>query len=233
MTVSATFHISPTTLSAAFSQVSPAYAKIPLGISTTTIGGYGCLITSMASAMYDWHVTIDGRYVDPATLNRWLSRNGGFTSGPGSTQENRFVFGSVALLGVELVKVINCSAQPAPSELIARYLSDPEYAVLAEVDFIPGGARQQHWVRLLPEWANITLEDQLTGISTDVMIMDPWMPPGYNFRWLMPAYALPAWPDPARAIFRLAIYRHPQNEGDLTHDFNRNIYQRSPHKRPE
>jgi len=172
----------------------------------------------LASALRDWGIRIHDRFLDPAMLNRWLARNDGFAANQSTPNEqNLFRFGSISPLGVDLVGVGDYASVAVPAGMMARYLADPDSTVLAEVDFRPGGTRQQHWVRLLPEWSGITQEEQVTAIGTDVRIMDPWMPPGLNFRWMMPAYATPTWDGPSRAIFRLAIYHRRTPEETHPH----------------
>ncbi len=191
----------------AYSQVDPAYKGIALGTSTSTIGGVGCLMTSLASGLTDLGVTINGRVPDPPQLNRWLARNGGFVnSAGGTTNANLLVFGVVnRLAGVRLAKFVDCRKTSAPMTEIAGAIAAGK-VVLVEVDFTPGGTLQQHWVRLLPERPGVSPAETLVFLGSDARIMDPWMPPGSEFRWLMTCYALPGWDTPARAIMRVAIY---------------------------
>ena len=182
-----------------FSQQHPHWKNIRLGTSWSTIGGYGCLLCSVASYVADTGLGADGRRVDPGSLNRWLARHGGYAGG------NLFIFNSLAPLGVELVDYVDCFNTPAPIDAIAEALY-ADFGVVVEVDFAPGGGRNQHWVRILKHPDAETVAQQRAALDVDALIMDPWMPPGYERRWLMPAYALPIWDNPARAIFRVAIY---------------------------
>lgn len=166
-----------------FSQRDPRWADIPLGASRVKIADYGCLITAASSMLVDFGID-----TDPGRLNRWLSRNNGYVD------SNLFVFGSLnALVGASLVNVIDCATTPAPIDAIRSTL-DQGGAVLALVDFVPGGSVNQHWVRV---WA---ISDD------DAFIMDPWLPPGFEDYWLMPRYALAGWSGPERAFFRFALY---------------------------
>jgi hypothetical protein len=165
-----------------FSQRDPRWADVRLGHSYTTLGGYGCLVCAVASALVDF-----GLDTDPARLNRWLARNGGFTGG------NLFVFGAVEGLGMALERLVDCARRPAPVGELAEALEDGA-AVVAKVDFHPGGGVNEHWVRVLRFTAD------------DALIVDPWLPPGAGLTWLMPRYAPPGWEGPARAIFRAAVY---------------------------
>jgi hypothetical protein len=78
--------------------------------------------------------------------------------------------------------------------------------VIVEVDFQPGGGRNQHWVRLIPHGPELSVAQQTELLATDALLLDPWLEHPVRPRWLMPTYALPAWNSPARAIFRIAIY---------------------------
>lgn len=165
-----------------FSQRDPRWESVRLGLSYQTMGAYGCLVTSIASMLADFGVD-----TDPGRLNRWLARNGGFVNG------NLMVFGALEKFGVSLLDLVDCSTRPAPMDRIRQAMLSGE-GVVAMVDFNPGGTVNQHWVRSL----RIT--------DDDALIMDPWAPPGYEVYWLMARYAQPAWNDPSRALFRVAIY---------------------------
>jgi hypothetical protein len=157
-----------------YSQRDPRWARETLGSGPDTIGQSGCLITCVASAL-DPHWP-------PSLLNGWLKRNDGYY-GMG------FRFDSVERLGLDLVTLINCQTTPAPVGEIMFALRMHE-VVIVQVDQRPGGAVQQHWVRLL--------DDRGT-------IMDPWRRPGDELTTLRD-YCAPGW-DYARAIYRVAIYR--------------------------
>ena len=76
---------------------------------------------------------------------------------------------------------------------------------MIQVDFSPAkGGTQQHWVR------------PLVWYETDIQIMDPWMEGGSQGGFLMTHYARPDWDDPARAIFRVVIYRRKEKEPSYT-----------------
>lgn len=166
-----------------FSQRDPRWADVRLGVGQEHIGASGCLMTCVASLLVD----VVGLDTDPGRLNRWLARNKGYNDG------NLFVFSSVASLGLQLEDVIPCPG-PAPMDKIKATLAVGG-GVIVKVDFDPGGAIQQHWVRVLDVLAD------------DCKIMDPWLPPGSEIYWLMPRYATPTWPNPATAILHVALYR--------------------------
>lgn len=181
-----------------YSQLYDGWKRVMLGQSSTTIGQYGCLLCSVASGLADVGVAIDGLPPDPPRLNRWLARNGGFMAPADAPQEqNLFVFGALGALGVRLVDFVDCSNIPAPLDKVQNALAQSKTFVVIQVDFNPGdGQVQQHWVRAV-EW-----------FDGDLKIMDPWLAePGYDL-YLMTRYALPTWDGPARAIYRLAIYRY-------------------------
>ncbi len=172
-----------------FSQHDPRWADLRIGYGTQTFKQVGCLVCCVAGML----VLAGNEELDPAVLNRWLMRAGGFIG-------NRFVFGSIRPWGVDLEEVIDCYSVPAPMDRAQETL-DAEGWVLAEVDFKPWTYLvDQHWVRVIEVYEN------------DCLIADPWLPPGYGTRRLMPAYARAEWENPARAIFRLALYRPAEGE---------------------
>ena len=181
-----------------YSQLYDGWKRVMLGQSSTTIGQYGCLLCAAASGLTDVGATIDGLPPDPPRLNRWLVRNGGFTAPADDPQEqNLFVFGALGALGARLVEYIDCGDIPAPMNKIQAALTQSKTFVLIQVDFNPGdGQPQQHWVRAV-EW-----------FDADLKIMDPWLvEPGHDM-YLMTRYAMPTWEGPARAVYRIAIYRY-------------------------
>lgn len=167
-----------------FSQLHPKWKGIPLGVAGgQTIGSSGCLVTVGASMLFDF-----GFDTDPGRLNRWLCRHGGFTGG------NRVIFEALEPLGAELVGLVDCARSPAPVDKLAEALEAGQ-AVVAKVDFYPGGGVQQHWVRVV----SIT-ED-------DAMVMDPWLPASTDCcYWMMARYGHHTWEGTARAIYRAVIY---------------------------
>ncbi len=181
-----------------YSQLYDGWKRVMLGQSTTTIGQYGCLLCAVASGLTDIGVTIDGLPADPPRLNRWLVRNNGFAAPPDAPdQQNLFVFGAPAALGARLVDYVDCQNIPAPVYKIRDALAQPRTFVVIQVDFNPGdGQPQQHWVRAV-EW-----------FDADIKIMDPWLAEPRHDLYLMTRYAMPAWDGPARAIYRIAIYRY-------------------------
>ena len=94
-----------------YSQRDDRWRRLQLGISSTTIGDYGCLLCAVASGVTDLGVRIHSLISDPPRLNRWLARHDGFVGEAGS--RNRFVFNALAPLGVEMVDYIDCRDRPA------------------------------------------------------------------------------------------------------------------------
>lgn len=167
-----------------FSMEDARWGDLGLGVAGgLTVSQAGCLLCGMAGVLDSFEVD-----TDPGRLNRWLSRNNGFTGG------NLLVFNAVERLAdVRLVKVIDCWSGPAPMEEVEEHVALGR-AVLALVDMRPGGSVQQHWVWLLREEGD------------DWLVMDPWLEPGEEFYYLLARYAAPTWDDVARSVFRLAVY---------------------------
>ncbi len=166
-----------------FHQDNVRWGDTPLGLSGgCTLGSAGCLCTVAAGML----AAVFGVDTDPGRLNRWLCRNGGFTGG------NRLNFGALEKFGLDGT-VIDCSRVPAPMDIVIDTLQIGG-GVLAKVDFLPGGHLNEHWVRILE------------CSEEDCLIHDPWLPESAGAYFLMARYAHPSWDNPARAIFRLAIY---------------------------
>ena len=103
-----------------------------------------------------------------------------------------FIFSSVAAFGVRLAEMIRCQTTPAPIKHMAEALDDGA-VVIVQVDSKPGGALDQHWVRLL------AVDEE------DAEIMDPWLYPGKELTKLS-RYFAEGW-NTERAIFTVAIYQ--------------------------
>lgn len=177
-----------------FSQPDPRWGDIMLGTSGgQTIASAGCLLSVAAAMLCEF-----GARTDPGRLNRWLCRNNGYTHG------NNIIFSALSRFAADrgifvASDIVDCGNIPAPMGRVRDTLRGGG-AVLAKVDFRPGGAVQQHWVRLL------------ACDEADCLIHDPWLPPGTAAYSLMARYAHHTWNDPARVIFRLALYRVVDDE---------------------
>jgi hypothetical protein len=173
-----------------FSQRDPRWANEALGTGGgQTIGQSGCLITALASGLVDLGVST----MNPRDLNDWLCQHGGFASG------NLLIWSAVAPLGVRLRDFVLCAATPAPIADIRAALASG-CIVLAQVDAVPGGTVQQHWVRVL------AVDDD----GKDARVMDSWQPVRQELSQLSAHYELAGW-DVARALFAVAIYERTKN----------------------
>ncbi len=165
-----------------YSQRDVEWADDRLGTSPDlTVGQAGCLISSVASALSD----LTERLIAPGELNQWLKQNGGFTGG------GLFVWDSITPLGLRRAETISCATQPAPIKRLAEALASGA-GVVVQVDAKPGGASDEHWVRLL------AVDDK------DGQIMDPWQLAGKELIALS-RYFASGW-TPARAIFMAVVY---------------------------
>lgn len=154
-----------------YSQRDPSWSSIGLGTGQSTIGQDGCLMTCAAQML-----TECGSVMNPAALNVWLKANGGFVQG------DHFVFASIDRLNVVKFRTLGaCVNVPAPMQMLEAAITAGAY-VIVQVDFIPGGSIQQHWVMYRGQ-GNIT---------------DPW----YGDKALITRYGK----DAATAIIGYAIY---------------------------
>jgi len=165
----------------AFSQRDARWADERLGTGELSIGQAGCLLAAVAGMLASWWVS-----TDPHRLNEFVLHSYGFMDG------NLFVFASVDGLGCRFVEFVECERRPAPIARLAGALNEG-CGVAACVDATPGGALEQHWVRIL----NLT---ERSG-----WIVDPWQAPG-DEKIDLSKYLTAGW-DPARGIFAAAIYR--------------------------
>lgn len=183
-----------------FSQRNELWSPIPLGTyGGHTVGSAGCLMTCCADILTECGVD-----TDPGRLNRYLARNGGYIRG------NLLVFSAICGLADLSVEVIDCARQAAPVDRVRETLAGNGF-VIAKVDFHPGGAVQQHWVRIL----EINEEDAI--------ITDPWLTTPRRYS-MMARYGRYDWPGPARAIFRLAFYH---NRDGMKKVIGKNVRQES------
>ena len=62
-----------------------------MGTNDKTICSVGCLMSSIAEAIYGWNITIPPSDVDsnPGTLNTWLRNNGGYAAGTSDLIESK------------------------------------------------------------------------------------------------------------------------------------------------
>ena len=135
-------------------QADPAWASITIGNTSSTIGGVGCLVTSvsMLIAKSGVAVNVDGDF-NPGTFVQKLNQVGGF-------QGANFVWGSVSKVApnFQYVNKVYVSGQSQSQKLQAiQNLLNQGYYVVAEVK----GNTGQHWVAI----------DGINGNT--VLMMDP------------------------------------------------------------
>lgn len=168
-----------------FSQRDERWAKYKIG-TALTIGQAGCLVTAAASILCD-----AGFSTDPERLCAWLDGHAGFAAGA------LFVWSAIdALNVVKSSGLVNCPG-PAPIERIRETLGRGGFCI-AQMDFNPGGAVDQHWVRVLNVDRN------------NALVMDPWPLPGNgNMTLMCPCYGA----TPEIAIWKVGFYERSVNVG--------------------
>lgn len=139
---------------AGWKQGDPAWATITIGNTSSTIGGVGCLVTSvsMLIAKSGVAVNVDGDF-NPGTFVQKLNQVGGF-------QGANFVWGSVSSVApnFQFVNKTYVSGQSQQQKLSTlQGLLDQGYYVVAEVK----GNTGQHWVAI----------DGIDG--NNILMMDP------------------------------------------------------------
>lgn len=139
---------------AGWKQADPAWANITIGNTSSTIGGVGCLVTSisMLIAKSGVAVNVDGDF-NPGTFVQKLNQVGGF-------QGANFVWGSVSNVApnFQFVSKAYVSGQSQQQKLSTlQGLLDQGYYVVAEVK----GNTGQHWVAI----------DGINGST--ILMMDP------------------------------------------------------------
>jgi len=159
-----------------FSQKDPIWRYKKLGTSNSTIGGYGCLLTSatMVCAHY-------GKNTNPDLLNQAMIRVNGYANG------NLWKFWSLSAVypDITIRDYVDCEKVPAPLALIDMRLAEG-IPVIVKVDYYPGGAVQQHWILLCGKQGD------------DYIAADPISGTRILFR--------EKYGDPARYIFRVVTY---------------------------
>ena len=135
-----------------FSQQDPRWKGKLLGTDReSTIGSYGCLLTSMSMVC-----SVYGFDISPEQLNDKMRAVGAF--------QGAFVmpvFIGKAVPGMRQVNYIECPAQPAPLAEIDSSLAAGK-PVIVEVDYSPKSGLQNHWVVLIARKGD------------DYVIQDPW-----------------------------------------------------------
>lgn len=152
-------------------QRDPRWSSVLLGHSTSTIGGYGCLLVCF---------TMMGR-VEPPAMNTCLKANGGFSGAYIASFDIRKCAPNIELLGKYPTAVSKWTG-PVPDADMARlraHLATGQPAVI-EVDLMPDPDLDQHFVLAV-------------GLDTAgrILVNDPWprylneTPPRYGDQVLL------------------------------------------------
>lgn len=139
---------------APLSQRDRRWADVKLGTSTSTIGGYGCLITD-ATMMANFLL---GKNITPADLNAWLIANGGYHD------FNLFVWGIMNKLDTRLSfgYRYNYAALDKIDEQLAKGMP-----VVINVDLNPATSYlDEHWVLVIgKENGSYIINDPWYGLT--------------------------------------------------------------------
>jgi len=164
-----------------YSQRNLCWSGDNLGFGYTTIGNYGCVITSFGM----------GLGVNPSVVNWALKRVNGYTG----SNKNLVIWHKVAEAFPELTlkSLIHCVTIPAPVDKIDECLANNDL-VIVRIDmnlFKPG--IQHHWLYVYG------------GNGKDgYKVYDPWALSAKDWT-LPPVYSKEGW-DAARAIYSAVIY---------------------------
>lgn len=173
----------------AFAQRNPKWAGDLLGYSkTVTIGGYGCLLCSVAS--FASHARLDRFEIEPPEANERLKQAGGFVAGTGLMLLSQI---PAAFPWIKNAGILDYPyPKSADTAKIDAHLAAGGYAVV-KVDFKPDtSALDEHWVLILGK----------VGDEERYHIIDPWH--GSKFQ-MPPAYAKPGWLA-RHCIYKVAMY---------------------------
>lgn len=159
-----------------FSQLDPRWRYKKLGTSNSTIGSYGCTLTSVAMVCAYY-----GKQTNPDLLNQAMIRANGYEN------QNLWRWWVLPAIYPDILlnEFINCESTPAPLTLIDTRLASG-IPVIVKVDYYPGGAVQQHWILLCGKQ------------DDDYIAADPISGTRILFR--------EKYGDPARYIFRVVTY---------------------------
>jgi hypothetical protein len=134
------------------SQQDPSWKNAKLGFSSdSTIGTYGCAITSVCMWLSGF-----GYPETPATLNAKLKQRGGFV-------QDAIIWSTVSAIypKVKYKNLVLCRDTNAPIDVIAGAIAAGQPVIL-EVDSSPKSGLQTHWVVAYAK------------IGKDFLILDPW-----------------------------------------------------------
>ena len=121
-----------------FSQTDPQWKSTVLGFDkSSTIGTYGCLLTSMTMCAIHYGASSD---LTPVTLNEKMKAIGGFQSG--TAYIIAWMIGKI-VPGMSM-DYRNCNSSPAPLTEIDNYLAMNK-PVIIEMDYSPSSGLQTHY----------------------------------------------------------------------------------------
>lgn len=124
-----------------WSQRDPKWASDKMGNSNITLGEQGCLVTCVASVMKYF-----GIETDPKDYNHLLSNHGGYAP------PNLMYWLMPEILWKNKVKRTEYKVFYGKGwETTAKQILAEHRPAIAQVDFIPGGVMNQHWVVLIGE----------------------------------------------------------------------------------
>jgi hypothetical protein len=174
------------------SQRDPRWSSQTLGLdSTTTIGGEGCALTSLAMLVNGY-----GFSETPATVNQKLQAMGSGVGFIGAM----VVWGALTQAFPSIVhqRVIVCQGQPAPLTDINTSLAAGQ-PVVVQIDRSPLPGPATHWVVLYAQQGN------------DYLMLDPWpSPPDSQPVTLMSRYSLGR---PVQNVITAAVWYLAQGQG--------------------
>ena len=165
----------------AYSQRDERWAAIHLGASTYTMGNAGCAVTAATMVATKLDPTLT-----PLDVVNYLNEHGGFTAG------GLLYWAKVAefVEDMEPVDYRKWTKTSADMSYVTSVLSRGP-AVL-QVDFVPGGALNTHFVTAL----------RMTADGKDIECIDPWTGERGTVLGL---YSVPGW-TLQRAVYALAEY---------------------------
>lgn len=135
-------------------QKDPKWANIKLGTSNVTIGGYGCLISSVSSVLTYW-----GKDINPAQLNDGLNKVGGYQDG------NLLKFNAIEKLYPDIKMDWNNYLKSGITKERIDAILATNHPVIVQVDYNPATTvMDQHWVVIIGKSAKgYTIMDPITG----------------------------------------------------------------------
>lgn len=168
-----------------YSQRDSRWGYKKLGTSSSTIAGYGCLMTDYTMALTGF-----GKDTDPGKLNSDLIRVKGYANG------NLLIFNAVTSIypdiRVDWANYIDCSKVPAPLDKILSLLREGRL-VIVKVDYNPATSYlDEHWV---------LIDGYKDG---EFLITDPIDGLRHNFT--------ERYKDPARHIYRIVCLLGPDGQ---------------------